>query len=157
MWVIKCHCGTSVPGDTQSSAAQPHVGGPALLGGLRTHRCPSGLAILGVWGLLWSCDTHTDLHPKSISSSPFYSPEMPPLSEWQHSFIWETGWLSVNAAHKIIVITLFGGEWGLKLIYLDLSEPAKEFKLFTYTHKKPVHWKLQGAAKFSLKTDMEID
>lgn len=164
MWVVKYHCGISIPGDTQSSAgpgtAQPHVGGPALPGGLRTHRCPSGLAIFGVWRLLW----HVIMR---------YSCRPPPQKPLQHPllFSWNATTIRVTAfiylrdrlascqrcTQNYCYYIIWGGEWGLKLIYLDLSEPAKEFKLFTYTHKKPVHWKLQGAAEFSLKTDMEID
>lgn len=135
MWVIKCHCGTSVPGDTQSSAAQPHVGGPALLGGLRTHRCPSGLAILGVWGLLWSCDTHTDLHPKSISSSPFYSPEMPPLSEWQHSFIWELAGFLSTLHTKLLLLHYLGGNEALNS-FTWIFQSLQRSSSSSHTHTK---------------------
>lgn len=90
MWVVKYHCGISIPGDTQSSAgpgtAQPHVGGPALPGGLRTHRCPSGLAIFGVWRLLW----HVIMR---------YSHRPPPQKPLQHPllFSWNATTIRVTA------------------------------------------------------------
>lgn len=57
-----------------------------------------------------------DLHPKSISSRPFYSPVLKAGEIWNVTTVQVTafGYLRhrlvfAHAAHRIIVITVFGG------------------------------------------------
>lgn len=131
---------------------------PGFARGLVTHRRPSQQTVLGCFCDIRSRDAYPgsrmDTHPKSISSFPFYSPvleagEVLNATTIQvTAFIYLRDWLvfcercTQNYCYYII-----WGEWGLKLIYLDLSEPAKEFKLFTYTHKKTRPLKATGSSR----------
>lgn len=162
MWVVKYHCGISIPGDTQSSAGPDCTtprGWPSFAWGAQDIQMFLRTGKIWCLGLVWDVIM-------------WYSHRPPPQKPLQHplSFSWNATTIRVTAfiylrdrlascqrCTQNYCYYIIWGEWGLKLIYLDLSEPAKEFKLFTYTHKNPVHWKLQGAAEFSLKTDMEID
>lgn len=131
IWVIKYHCGTSIPGDAQSSAgpgtAQPHVGGP--------HRCPSGLAIFGIWGLLWymiMCYLHRPPPQKHLQHPLLFSSNATTIGVTAFIYLRDCLAFCQRCTQYYCYYIIWGG-WGLKLIYLDLSEPAEEFKLFTKT------------------------
>lgn len=164
----------SIPGDTAEMYQVLHnptwlaLALPGNLGHAEVPPHQKNL-VRGCFCNMWSRDAHPggrrDLHPKSISRVPFYSPaleagEKPNATTIQvTAFIYLRDWPVFCERHaQNHCYYIIWGERGLKLIYLDLSEPAKEFKLFTDTHiEKSVYWKLQGEAEFSPKTDMERD
>lgn len=119
----------------------------ALPGGLGHAEVPPHQQnfICGCFCDIRSCDAHPggrmDLHPRNISKIPFYSPaleagEIPNATTIQVTApIYLRDWSVFCECHtQNYCYYIIWGEWGLKLIYLDLSEPAKEFKLSTDTH-----------------------
>lgn len=120
MWVIKYYCGTSIPGDAQSSAgvgtAQPCVGGPALPGGAQdTHM---SLRTGSIWCL--GASVIPDRVILTQTSTPKAAPASPFILLKCHHYSSDSIHLSMRLAGflstlhtKLLLLHYFGGNEAL--------------------------------------------